>query len=660
MRNRTLLCALFLLTALISSPLLHGQFQTPTKEELQMTADPKAPGAAAVYLYREETTDDTLHYHSYYERIKVLTENGKELATVRIPYGRRTTKVRGVAGRTIHPDGTVIPMTTKPADLVAVKTKDTQINTMVFTLPSVEVGSILEYKLDLQYDDDVVSSPTWDVQQPYFVHKAHYMFTPLHDGAHTITNSRGQTVGQLMYSVRAPAGNKVVADQRGRYTFDIADVPATPDSDWMPPLNTVKWRVEFYYTAFRTGEEFWKDEGKYWAKDTEKFASPTKALQDAASGLVGAGDTEEQKARKIYDAVMKLENTDFTRTKSSAERKTENLKQAKDAEDVWNQKSGASDDLALLYVALAQAAGLQAYPMQVVNRNRAIFDQNYLSLGQLDDYIAIVSIGGKEVFLDPGEKMCPFGEMHWKHALTGGLRMDAKSGNATFGIVPPLTYKEDVVNRVASLDMGADGSVTGTVRIVLSGQDALRWRQLALRNDAEEVKKQFNEWMRNGLPDGIQGDFDHFLGLDDYNSNLIATVKVTGAMGSATGKHYFLPGLFFESHAKHPFVTEKDRAIPVDVHYPMLEQDDVTYHLPAGYTVESLPQTTNLNWTDHALLKMAAASKDGSVRVMRAMAYNYTILSQSEYGALHDFYEKVATADEQQLVLGRGPAAKGN
>ena len=36
----------------------------PTKEELEMTSDPKVPGADAVYLYREEKTDDNLHYHS--------------------------------------------------------------------------------------------------------------------------------------------------------------------------------------------------------------------------------------------------------------------------------------------------------------------------------------------------------------------------------------------------------------------------------------------------------------------------------------------------------------------------------------------------------------------------------------------------------------------
>ena len=169
---------LLLLVAVIPS-LLRAQFQQPTDEELKMTSDPKAPGAAAVYLYREETTDDTLHFHSYYERVKVLTEKGKELATIRIPYEHGQFKVTNIQGRTIHADGTVIPLTVKPTDLVDVKSKGYQVNTMVFTLPSVEVGSILEYRLDLRYDDNMVSEPTWQIQQPFFVHKAHYMFKPV-------------------------------------------------------------------------------------------------------------------------------------------------------------------------------------------------------------------------------------------------------------------------------------------------------------------------------------------------------------------------------------------------------------------------------------------------------------------------------------------------
>ena len=64
---------------------------------------------------------------------------------------------------------------------------------------------------------------------------------------------------------------------------------------------------------------------------------------------MSSGDTDEQKARKLYDEVMKLDNTDFTREKSSAELKNEKLKQIHNAEDVWTQKSGTSDDLTLLY-----------------------------------------------------------------------------------------------------------------------------------------------------------------------------------------------------------------------------------------------------------------------------------------------------------------------
>jgi hypothetical protein len=55
-----------------------AQWTTPTPEELSMTSQPEVPGAAAVYLYREETSDDDQHGFSTYIRIKVLTEKGKD------------------------------------------------------------------------------------------------------------------------------------------------------------------------------------------------------------------------------------------------------------------------------------------------------------------------------------------------------------------------------------------------------------------------------------------------------------------------------------------------------------------------------------------------------------------------------------------------------
>jgi len=193
-------------------------------------------------------------------------------------------------------------------------------------------------------------------------------------------------------------------------------------------------------------------------------------LKQAVSGIVAPSDSDEQKARKIYAAVMKLDNTRFSRTKSDAERKAEKLKPVKAAEDVWKQQSGTDDDMALLFVALGRAAGLKVWPMEVVDRSKAFFDPLYLTAGQLDDYIAILDLSGKETFLDPGQKMCPFGIMSWKHSLASGFRLSDKG--PILGTTPQGVYKNALVQRTADLTVDPDGSVKGSIRYIMTGPEA--------------------------------------------------------------------------------------------------------------------------------------------------------------------------------------------
>ncbi len=51
-----------------------------------------------------------------------------------------------ISGRTIHADGTIIPFTGKPYLKVMEKTEGVKVQERVFTLPDVEVGSIIEYR----------------------------------------------------------------------------------------------------------------------------------------------------------------------------------------------------------------------------------------------------------------------------------------------------------------------------------------------------------------------------------------------------------------------------------------------------------------------------------------------------------------------------------
>jgi hypothetical protein len=634
------IAAVFLGSIWTPSTLL-AQFLEPTKDELQMTADEKAPGASAVYLYREDITERPTQFRTFYERIKVLTEKGKELATVEMPYDPALEKIE-VDGRTIHADGTIIPMVDKPAEVLDYKTRGFELDKLVFSLPSAEVGSILEYRVTVRYTFPP-DEPTWEIQQSYFVHKAHYRYQ--------FTGDSGISFGS-----RIENGAKVENDHKGNCTLDVTDVPALPDDDWMPPLNTVTWRVWFFHSTDATPQIFWDRVERSWAEFVREYTKTTGTLKKAASGMTDSHDTDTQKAQKIYAAVMKLENTDFTRVKSKGERKTEKIKDIHNAQDVWREQGGSADEIALLYVALCRAAGLDVDPMRVADRSRAIFDYGVLSARQFRDYIAIAHLDGKEIYIDPGEKVCPFGLLQWRHTLTSGLRPTANT--AMISRTPSGTDKSSILDRVADLTVDEAGGIKGTIRVILGGQDALRWRQFVILSDEGEVKKVFDEWLAQSLPEGVTGHLDHFLGMDDYEVNLIGVVHVTGSAGTITGKRMFLPGLFFQSKAKHPFVAQEKRTISVDVQYARSASDDVTYRLPAAYKVESSPEASHIEWADHAKLDIATTLDGDGVHVLRSLANNYTIVDK-DYGKLHEFYQKLAVADQQQIVLSSAFAANG-
>jgi hypothetical protein len=678
MRNEVFVGAVLTLAALAQPIAAMAQkFQEPTREELQMTSDPKAPGAPAVFLYREETTDNRNHYVSFYARIKVLTELGKEWATVEVPYIAGSSATPIIDARTIHSDGAVIPLVGKAEDLLVVKTNKDKVKAAVFNLPSVEVGSILEYKWTIPLtggkvsgvleDEEAVlsgmlagSTPEWEVQQPIYVHKEHFYWNPRPDletvdGADPVDYFvDGERAHYLLFSERLPAGFTTTRSPKYDFTLDIHDVPPFDREANAPPEEAFHYRVRFYRTPYLDAGLYWDNELKRWSRQLDQYAAQTSTIHDAANQLTVGADTLDAKARKLYDAVQALDNSDFSRAKNEAERKQLHLRaELKKAEGVWNEKSGSGNDIAALYLALARAAGLQADGLKVADRSREIFDPNYLSLNQLDDLLVVLHIDGKDIYLDPGQKLCPFGQLAWNNTLAGGLQQNAKATVYT----PPNLIKDAITAHAADLTLDAHGAVTGTVKIMMNGPQALYWRQLNLTTDPEEVKKRFNESLRSLLPDGVAGEAAGIQGLDTSAGYLAAAVKVSGQLGTATGKRTLLPGFFFSTGAHAQFASEERRTAAVDLHFAEQVIDDAIYHLPVGYTVEGAPQPAQLPWPEHAVLVVKTAPGSGVIDIKHIFARGFVLLDPKEYPALRDYYQRIAANDDQQLVLTSAGAA---
>src|SRR5437899_3692338 len=175
---RVAVALMFLVLCCFAIPAVAFQEWQPIRQDdLKMAFDPAHP-LAAVMLYREETTDDLKSTSYFYVRVKVLTEKGKGWANVEIPYDGAAFHIIDVKARTIAPDGAITPFTGKAFDNTVVKGRGIKYLAKTFTLPNVQVGSILEWKYTTYWDDHIVHAPKWTVQTDLIQQRAKFTFIP--------------------------------------------------------------------------------------------------------------------------------------------------------------------------------------------------------------------------------------------------------------------------------------------------------------------------------------------------------------------------------------------------------------------------------------------------------------------------------------------------
>ena len=310
-------------------------FVKPTPEELTMTSVPGYPGAAAVVLFDEEITKDDLHEILHYQRVKVLNEEGKRYANVELNYVRTSAygeyegndqSVGEIVGRTIHADGTIIPFTGKPYLKTIEKAGNVKVQSMVFTLPDVDVGSIIEYRYATRYNDHAYEAPDWYIQRELYVKSAHYQWYPT---LQQLVDSEdgGKWISKISWFPILPPGAKIVRTETPapgsssgtQQVFDLVvhDVPPEPKEDHMPPISAFSYRVLFNFTPYDSNAEFWKVKGKQWSKRMDTFAGPNGDLKTATQAVIAGAATPEEKLHKIYATVMGLENTRYTREREN-------------------------------------------------------------------------------------------------------------------------------------------------------------------------------------------------------------------------------------------------------------------------------------------------------------------------------------------------------
>ena len=654
-----------LLTGLLTAPALTAQQQwiAPAPDELKMTSLPGYPGAKAVILNRDELTDDDNHMRSRYFRIKILTEAGKDLGDVRIMFDRRSDgngySVSEVAGRTIQPDGTIIPFTGKPYEKVLERTQADRFTAKVFSMPAVQVGSIIEYRYKLRWEDNLFWSPDWDIQSDLYLKKGHFLWRPTNKDLRTTSRGHQSTTSALAWNSVLPSGQKLepihLPTGRSIIELNLADVEPFQYDEFMPPIQSFAYHVWFYYTPYHTPDEYWKTEGKYWSGEANKFASVSDPVRDAAREAIGGAASDEDKAKAIYRFTSHLENTDYTRKRDTAEEKAEGLKETKSAADVLRRKRGSSDQIAMTYVALARAAGLNASMVIAGDREQRLVTLSWLNFSQLSDVVAVISYNGADHFLDPGTPMVPYGHLHWTHTGSGAVRQTGK--DTAIVQLPSEGYKFSHTTRIADVHLERDGVMSGTVNFTFEGSPATHWREQAMRTDDAGIRDELRKHLEVLMPGQTEVEVKSLDGITNVDGPLKVAYNVHGRIGTLAGSRIVVPSDLFVVNAPPHFTHEKrDQAIYYP--YPEFLQDATRFTYPAEFTLESAPAENKVGYKTEAVYATRSKQTGNSITVWRDLVIADIFFPLETYPDLRKFYTSFEQNDHTSIVFKRTPTEK--
>lgn len=609
-------------------------------EELKMTSEPKAPGAAAIYLYRQVDRVDAFSYESYYYRIKIFTEAGRKYADIEIPFLKNYDNIRNIDARSVHPDASVTNFSGEIYNKVIVKARGIKYLARTFTIPNVVAGDIIEYRY-LRTTPGHPVDFNWMLSEELFTKHAKF----------SLRKTDFETI-QWSWPQGLPPDAKHPVQDGAFIRMEADNIPAFQIEDYMPPPDEMKYRIEFAYLfrVERDPDKFWKEEAKQLDLLIKKFTDRRKAMEQALAEITSPADTPEQKLQKIYARCQKIRNTSFERQKTEQEQRREKLKEAENVENVWTRGYGDGWDISWLFLALVRTAGFDALPVLVSTRDQHFFSPKQMNPADLNTNVVLIRMNGKDLYFDPGTAFNPFGLLPWYETGVPGLVIN-KDG-ASWIKTPLSDPSISGADRNAVLQLDESGNLDGKVSVTYKGLSALA-RRIDER-DADDLarKKALEDELKSSIPGTPVVELTNSPDWSSSSDTLVTEyhVSIPGWASSAGHNRLLLPAALFGGNEKHLF-ENTTRVNPIAFAHPYIDADDISIKLPTGWTVESLVQPKTLDLKNCTYTLKITERKDGTVHSDRKLMLNLMLVDPKNYGILRDFYQGLRTGDEQQIVL---------
>ena len=624
----------------IPPPIIFGEI--PLKD-LQMKVYEKDSSVGAIILCDYGTyyngVTDTPNEYTKHLRIKIFRKSGYEQIPKFIDYyaPKNTNKIEiiddFVAATYNLENGITKTYPLEKKDIFIQKNEDGN-NKYSFALPQVREGSIIEisYTLKTNYQD----FPTWNFQ-----HRIPVLWSEIR-----ITHPRS-----LNYDVTLQSDIPLTINENDqkknsiliKYCFAMANISALKDEPFITTIEDYRSKLDFELAASSYAGRLDRNYSLSWeALNDNLLKSPYFGLHipkfTKASDVVFAINDETKdtltKAKKVYQYIQKHMKWN----------ENERLSIRMPLNECFEKQKGGCSEINLMLIKTLQDVGIKANPVILSTRDNGKLS-NLILQEKYNYVIAQFVYQGKNILLDATEKSLPFGSLPFRCLNERGRLVDNKGG-AWIDLKPTFGRREVSIIEMSFLK---DNKLKGSINFSFGGYSAANLRSTF----NTKGKKDFTIGYKKSI-DNIEFDSLSVQNLDSLDKPLEFKIQANlkEAFTEVGALIYFNPMLSMGEN-KNPF-QPTERQLPIDLGVTQESIFIANFNIPDGYTVESIPKYQSISLPNEGGKFIYGVQIEGNIiKVNSKISLKKTLYPLGEYQPLREFYNRIITKQQEQIVLKR-------
>ena len=643
---------LFVLTV---SPALWGAASKDVPswvEEVSTRKLPAYPGkvAAAVLLDEQHVTMDPSGTMTVVQRhaIKILNQQGKRDAFVRVPYWKNRRDVKDLHAWIVAPSG--FEKTFDKNSVIDIGAySDAELYTdgraRVIAADNPEIGAVFAYEYTVQQKALTA--------QDEFVFQTHL---PSLLSRYTLTLPAGWTAKAVVFN-RPPI--EPIVDGSS-YTWELKDLPfreAEDESGETLPRLAISFNPPAGAGSNAVTLSSWADVSRWQSSLAQGQDEVTPEITAKVNQLTAGAKTDYEKLCAIGHYVQ-----DIRYVAIEMNLQTGGGYIPHSADTVFTKQYGDCKDKANLMRCMLKAAGLQSYlvaiysgdPTHVREQWPSPYQFNHMILAakvpdSLSAATTISSPLGRLLIFDPTDDKTPVGDLPWYEQGSYALLLSSDHGDL---VKMPITKSDANRNEyTADATLQPDGKLTASFVNSKTGQPASRERHRHASENADEYKSNYQRFL-NGTAKGAtiskltpqdhfdQNKFDLAVEFDSHDYAQLMQGRLL----------VFNPSVVEIPRSVAPTFPKDEKRVGPIILTAGLYRKTVRVKLPAGFAVDEAPTPFKFD-SDFAKFSLVYKQEPGMLIMTEELRTDAATLPPEQFEKVKKFFDNCRGADRQNAVL---------